>query len=126
MGICRSRRQTEPGHKYSGSNDPDMVAWYDDNSGKTTHPVGTKAANELGIHDMSGNVYEWCWDWHDYNYYGMSPESSPPGAASGTDRVCRGGSWISNVNFSLVAKRFNDFPFCRFCNRGFRVLRALK
>jgi len=115
------------GYKYSGSNDIGQVAWYDGNSGSETHTVGTKHANELGIHDMSGNVWEWCWDWHDENYHGKSPESSPRGAASGSGRVLRGGSWDSGAGRYRVANRLYSDPDVRlFGDLGFRILRAVK
>ena len=79
------------GYKYSGSNTIDDVAWYYDNGGSKTHAVGTKQANELGIYDMSGNVYEWCSD--RYGSYGSSAQTNPTGAATGSYRVLRGGSW---------------------------------
>jgi len=79
--------------KYSGSNDIDSVAWYSSNSGSKTHPVGQKAANGLGIYDMSGNVEEWVNDCKDDNYYKSSPKDNPKGPSSDTGRVRRGGSW---------------------------------
>ncbi len=84
------------GFKYSGSNDIGSVAWYDGNSGDKTHPVGTKSANELGLYDMSGNVWEWTSDkWcDDYN----SPRTSP-------DLVCRGGCWDYTARYCRVSHR---------------------
>ena len=79
------------GYKYSGSNTLDDVAWYTDNSGRTTHAVGAKAPNELGLYDMSGNVYELCKDW--YGSYNSSAQTDPTGPTSGSGRVYRGGYW---------------------------------
>jgi len=83
------------GYWYSGSNKVDSVAWFDKNSNKTTHPVGTKAPNELGIYDMSGNVWEWCSDWYAWGYLTI-PQTNPTGPETGTRRVCRGGSYYDD------------------------------
>jgi formylglycine-generating enzyme required for sulfatase activity len=112
------------GYTYSGSNDIGSVAWYDNNSGSTTHSVGGKSPNELGIYDMSGNVWEWCWDW--YGSYASTSQNNPTGSTSGNYRVLRGGSWRRSGNYCRVAFRNYGDPGHGSINRGLRVLRATK
>ncbi len=103
------------GYKYSGSNDIDDVAWYTTNSNDKTHAVATKRSNELGLYDMSGNVWEWCNDWYDSNY-NMSNVSNPRGVDTDPFRVIRGGSWdydardcrVSNRDYAAPADRSHD------------------
>ncbi|NLO44846.1 MAG: formylglycine-generating enzyme family protein [Candidatus Cloacimonetes bacterium] len=113
-------------YNYSGSNTLGDVAWYDDNSGGKIHPVGMKSPNELGLYDMSGNVFEWCWDWYDSSYYNKSPKRDPRGAASGNRKVLRGGSWCNFGNYCRVALRYDGTPSNGRSIIGFRVSRAIK
>ena len=107
------------GYKYSGSNSIDDVAWYTSNSGSKTHPVGTKSPNELGIYDMSGNVWEWCQDWK--GSYSSGSQTNPQGQSSGSPRVLRGGSWRNNAEDCRVSDRNADPPGHRILNVGFRL-----
>jgi len=112
------------GDTYSGSNTVGDVAWYGSNSGGKTHPVGQKQANEQGIYDMSGNVWEWCWDWYDSSYYGKSPAASPKGADGGSSRLLRGGSWNDNDRDCRVANRLDLSPGSRYGSLGLRIVRG--
>ncbi len=110
------------GYKYSGSDKLDEVGWYWDNSGEKTHFVGTKKPNELGIYDMSGNVWEWCWDW--YGAYTSSLAADPRGAHSGEYRVLRGGSWSNSIAyFTRCVFRYSYIPLYRSSIIGFRCVR---
>ena len=114
------------GYTYSGGNDLGAVAWYSDNSGNQTHPVGERASNELGIYDMSGNAAEWCADWCDKNYYLISPKQDPKGPSSGYFRAVRGGSWINYILLSRVTLRNGYDPSDRYNYIGFRCAQDVK
>jgi len=102
----------------------DEIAWYGENSGRETHPVGRKRANAWSLYDMLGNVWEWCADWHGANYYASSPVDDPQGPASGTDRVVRGGSWDRFVGVWPAYRYWFD-PDVRSISSGFRLVREV-
>ena len=115
--ACRGGNNSR-GYKYSGSNKLGSVAWYNGNSGSKTHPVGTKAPNELGIYDMSGNVWEWCGD--RYASYTSYSQTNPKGP-SGWYHVNRGGSWFSNARGCRSSYRDRDEPTYRHDILGLRL-----
>ncbi len=108
------------GYKYAGSNNIGDVAWYDGNSGNKTHVVGTKSPNELGIYDMSGNVYEWCQDW--YGDYSSASQTNPTGASNGSSRVLRGGSWDFIARSCRSSFRSDLTPGGRYNLSGLRLV----
>jgi formylglycine-generating enzyme required for sulfatase activity len=114
------------GFLFSGSNSPDEVGWYDSVSNFDIHPVGKKIPNELGIHDMSGNVFEWCLDKFDKGYYKNSPPANPVNETSGDKRVARGGSWSLGKEYGKNTSRQRFSEDVTGGNIGFRVCRVNK
>ena len=115
--------QKSQGYTYSGGNAMAGLGWYADNSNGRTQRVGRRLSNELGIHDMSGNVWEWCLDVYDANYYSKSPSTDPIPAGGGGWRVLRGGSWGYGAEYCRVSNR-NDSSHALwdFIHCGFRVV----
>ncbi len=99
------------GFAYAGSNDLSEVAWYTQNSENQPHEVGQLKPNELGIYDMLGNAWEWCWDYYSKDYYSKSPEADPKGPESGNNRIYKGGNFESKVEFVRITRRFSLSTF---------------
>lgn len=117
--AARADESTE----YAGSDRIEEVGWYNENSGQQTHPVGMKKANAWFLKDMSGNVWEWVWDWHAGSYKGAGSQD-PTGPAGGSLRVVRGGSWFFVADYARVAYRNGFAPSDRGFNVGFRLARS--
>jgi formylglycine-generating enzyme required for sulfatase activity len=109
------------GYKFIGSDNAKEVSWYDDNSGKRTHEVGTKKPNELGIYDMGGNAYEWCLDYYDKYYYRKSDKTDPVNLKRSRSKVIRGGSYYNGKGSVWPCSRSNDLLNEYYSNFGFRI-----
>ena len=107
---------------YAGSRFASDVAWYEGVSERTSHPVGQKQPNELGLYDMNGNVWEWCQDWYDEDFYSHSALQDPVNANCAANRVYRGGSWDYSAKLCPVSMRFYGAPAGRTINLGIRVV----
>ena len=118
--ACRAGERTE----YCGSDNVDSVAWYDQNSGKSTHPTAAKQANAFGLFDMNGNVGEWVEDSYHDHYDGV-PDDGSAWAGDSSKRVLRGGSWLYSRTSARAAFRSVSAPEYRYFDTGFRVVRTL-
>ncbi|MFC2139212.1 formylglycine-generating enzyme family protein [Bacteroidota bacterium] len=108
---------------HSGSDNIEGVAWYSENSDNKLKAVGLKAPNSLGIHDMSGNVWEWCFDYYDEEFYRSAKQNNPRGPAMGTERVIRGGSYTNTYEICDVTKRSRKQPSIKMYVLGFRCVK---
>ncbi|MFH0735019.1 MAG: SUMF1/EgtB/PvdO family nonheme iron enzyme [bacterium] len=110
---------------YCGSDNIDKVSWYNNNQISTIHEVGEKLPNELGIFDMGGNLWEWCSDWYDDNYYDVTNTNNPTGPNDGKFRVLRGGSTMSTIFYCRSTCRYNGIIDKPIGNNGFRIVKDL-
>ena len=109
--------------KYSGSDYLDLVGWYEGNNDYETKPVGLKLPNNFGLYDLSGNVWEWCWDWMEKDWiYDKDSLNNPVGAKSGASRVFRGGSWFDDAAYCRSDGRYFTAPDSGYGNLGFRLV----
>lgn len=123
------------GYTYSGGNDVNQVSWNATNSGLKVHPVCEKKPNELGLYDMSGDAWQWCSDWYAENYYSQSPAKNPQGPENGTEKICRGGSYLSGSGLTgdsgtldqlNPASRGKEFPYLSASDGSFRIVCSLR
>lgn len=115
-----SARAGTRGSRYG---DLHSIAWFNENSGSQTHPVGEKLPNRFGLYDMLGNVFEWCQDWYNYNYYEISPTNDPMGPEIEERRILRGGAYYVDSSVSRVSNRNSNFPEYSSVIIGFRLCR---
>ena len=118
--ACRAGTTTA---YYWGNKMDGKYCWYNGNSNRRIHPVGTREPNAWGLYDMSGNVEEWCQDWHDWDYFNNSPEKDPQGPPNGRYPVQRGGSWLNPSSFCRSANRSWNYPDPTPNKYGFRIAR---
>ena len=122
----KAARGGTTGWYYWGQGHMDLYAWYGNNAGKRTRPVGTRNPNRYGLYDMAGNVWEWVQDWYDPDYYKKSPVRNPKGPAKGTTKVIRGGSWGTPPAKIAHADRDSREPHTRYINGGFRCAKEVR